>query len=187
MLKIRFCVINIFLIFILSIFPGCITSREAYRKNTSHQNLPVSTIEGIPIDPADSIGPVIQSPEHSNEKKEEPSWSQIISGIKKIVIEDYSTIRPCLKAGLTKKQYKEWVVYILKEKLRKYHGYAISLLLLMLLWSIVRYLRTVQTVKKLDLTKEEIGLLKIIKVNAVQLWENHRPKKKVVRIKDYLG
>jgi len=44
-----------------------------------------------------------------------------------------------------------------------------------------------KTRKYLNFSLEELGLIKTIMVSASRIWENHKPGRKVIRIKDYQG
>jgi hypothetical protein len=69
--------------------------------------------------------------------------------------------------------------------LKKYIRNIIGLLGLLWLWLLARFYITEKSRRVPGWKLEDIALLKIIKDNAVRLWNNHRPDRKIIRLEDW--
>jgi len=69
--------------------------------------------------------------------------------------------------------------------LKKYRSKIIALLSLFWLWLLARFYITERSRRISRWKLEDIALLKIIKTNALRLWNNHRPNKKLIRLEDW--
>ena len=61
----------------------------------------------------------------------------------------------------------------------------LGLLGIIFLWIYIRAYSTEKNRRYTKISKEEVGLLKIIRDNASRIWENHRPGRNVVRLEDW--
>jgi len=67
------------------------------------------------------------------------------------------------------------------------YGIIIALLALFALLLITRAFNSHIVHRQVNFSGEELSMIKIIQDTAGRIWENHRPEKKVVRIRDYQG
>jgi len=65
--------------------------------------------------------------------------------------------------------------------LKKYKRKITSLLGLLWLWLLARFYTKEKSRRFPGWQLEDLAILKIIKTNAIRLWDNHRPDKKTVR------
>jgi hypothetical protein len=69
--------------------------------------------------------------------------------------------------------------------LKKYKRKINGLFGLLWLWTLVRFYSAEKRRRIPRWQLEDIALLKIIKINALRLWNNHRPDRKIIRLEEW--
>jgi len=70
---------------------------------------------------------------------------------------------------------------------KKYKRKISGLLGLLWLWTLARFYSAEKRRRIPAWQLEDLALLKIIKTNALRLWNNHRPDRKIIRLEDWRG
>jgi len=68
---------------------------------------------------------------------------------------------------------------------KKYKRKISGLLGLLWLWTLARFYSAEKRRRIHAWQLEDLALLKIIKTNALRLWNNHRPDRKIIRLEDW--
>jgi hypothetical protein len=69
----------------------------------------------------------------------------------------------------------------------KYKRKISGLLALLWLWTLARFYSAEKRRRIPAWYLEDLALLKIIKTNALRLWNNHRPDRKIIQLEDWRG